>query len=232
VHNWNSPVGWFGYGQAQSRPISNENYAPLRPKSCYTNRLTLRNGEVSVCLSASRSWNLRRSFSDVAFPPGDNRVSRPMDATGGKSGTPLQAEVPPSFFRTRSGKFGCAASGSHDALRCNRSLRPAEFPIDSSVDLFYRPPTKWPKYRRGSRIDEGEGRNRFYEVAAVELKDCLRETRSAQHADATHLPRRVPGPSAHVRPKCNLITADAKPSSWTNAWSALKKVGWFKETQQ
>jgi uncharacterized protein len=57
---------------------------------------------------------------------------------------------------------------------CDRCLEPADFPIDSDFDLFYRPAVR-AGYDEEVEIDKGETEIAFYEGGGIELKDILRE---------------------------------------------------------
>ena len=57
---------------------------------------------------------------------------------------------------------------------CDRCLEPAEFPIDSDFDLFYRP-AKRPETQRKWKLMREKAEVAFYEGGGMELKDILRE---------------------------------------------------------
>ena len=57
---------------------------------------------------------------------------------------------------------------------CDRCLEPAQFPVDSDFDLFYRP-VESGVLPEEARIDDGELEIAFYEEGGVALKDVLRE---------------------------------------------------------
>ncbi len=84
---------------------------------------------------------------------------------------------------------------------CNRCLEPADFPIDSSFDLFYRPAEAAGDGEEEVEIDEGEAEIAFYEGAGIDLKDVLREQVLLSYADAARLPRRLPGDLSGMRTK-------------------------------
>jgi len=56
---------------------------------------------------------------------------------------------------------------------CDRCLEPAEFPIDSDFELYYRPVAEG--YGEEKAIDAGEAEMSFYEGDGIELNDVLRE---------------------------------------------------------
>ena len=57
---------------------------------------------------------------------------------------------------------------------CDRCLGQARFPLDSSIDLFYRPASDIACEEEVS-IDAGEAEIGFYEGGGLELEDILRE---------------------------------------------------------
>jgi DUF177 domain-containing protein len=56
---------------------------------------------------------------------------------------------------------------------CDRCLEPANFPVDSSFELYYRPVAEG--YGEEKAIDPGEAEMGFYEGDGLELNDVLRE---------------------------------------------------------
>jgi len=56
---------------------------------------------------------------------------------------------------------------------CDRCLEPAEFPLDSGFELYYRPVTDG--YGEEKALDAGEAEMGFYEGDGLELNDVLRE---------------------------------------------------------
>ena len=108
---------------------------------------------------------------------------------------------------------------------CNRCLEPAEFPIDSSFDLFYRPAEVAGDADEEVEIDEGDEEVAFYEGRRkVELKDVLRE-----HVLLSMPMQRVCREDClGICPVCgqnrNLINCECDPKLVDDRWSALKKV--------
>ena len=117
-----------------------------------------------------KELELKKARFDVAFTPGeiqfDSGLSQvtPLEAVGG-------AELLPHTL-------GEIRIQGHLKIRmqsaCDRCLEPADFPIDSDFDLFYRPARRV-GYEEDVEIDEGESEVAFYEGGGVELKDILRE---------------------------------------------------------
>jgi len=106
---------------------------------------------------------------------------------------------------------------------CDRCLEPAEFPIDSSFDLFYRPEVPV-EYGEEVEIDEGESEIAFYDGGGIELKDVLREF------ILLSLPmQRICREDCHgICPVCgrnrNLVSCGCEAKQVDERWSALKKL--------
>jgi uncharacterized protein len=109
------------------------------------------------------------------------------------------------------------------ATECDRCLEPAEFPIDSNFDLFYRPAVK-ADYGDEVEIDEGEAEIAFYEGGGLELKDVLREF------VLLSLPmQRICREDCHgICPVCglnrNLVNCGCEAKQVDERWAALKKL--------
>jgi len=109
------------------------------------------------------------------------------------------------------------------ATECDRCLEPAEFPIDSNFDLFYRPAVKM-DFGDEVEIDEGEAEIAFYEGGGLELKDVLREY------VLLSLPmQRICREDCHgICPVCgrnrNLVNCGCEAKQVDERWAALKKL--------
>ena len=109
------------------------------------------------------------------------------------------------------------------ATECDRCLEPAEFPIDSNFDLFYRPALK-ADFGDEVEIDEGEAEIAFYEGGGIELKDVLREY------VLLSLPmQRICREDCHgICPVCgrnrNLVNCGCEAKQVDERWAALKKL--------
>jgi DUF177 domain-containing protein len=57
---------------------------------------------------------------------------------------------------------------------CDRCLQPADFPLQSHFDLYYRPMSEIAREEE-VEVDEGEVEVAFYEGAGIELKDIVQE---------------------------------------------------------
>jgi uncharacterized protein len=106
---------------------------------------------------------------------------------------------------------------------CNRCLEPADFRIDSSFDLFYRPAESTVGGEE-VEIDAGEAEIAFYEGGGIGLKDVLRE-----HVLLSMPMQRVCREDCQgMCPVCgqnrNLINCGCEAKLVDDRWSALKKV--------
>ena len=120
-----------------------------------------------------KELELKKVHFEVAFPPGE--IDYVDDGDRLSQATPLQAEGSAELLPHTLGEIRIRG---HLAVTmrcdCNRCLEPAEFPIDSDFDLFYRPAAR-ADYDEEVEIDEGETEIAFYEGAGVELENVLRE---------------------------------------------------------
>ena len=108
---------------------------------------------------------------EVAFQPGEIDFS---DA-GLTQATPLEAQGSAELLAHTLGEVRIRG---HIQVRiravCDRCLEPADFPVDSNFDLFYRPASQ-ATGEEDIEIDTGETEIGFYEGEGIELKDVLRE---------------------------------------------------------
>jgi uncharacterized protein len=109
------------------------------------------------------------------------------------------------------------------ATECDRCLEPAEFPIDSNFDLFYRPAVK-ADYGEEVEIDEGEAEIAFYEGGGIELKDVLREFVLL----SLPMQRICREDCQGICPICglnrNLVNCGCEVKQVDERWAALKKL--------
>ena len=108
---------------------------------------------------------------EVAFPPGEIDFS---DA-GLMQATPLEAQGSAELLANTLGEIrirGCLKVRMR--ADCARCLEPADFPVESSFDLFYRPAAQ-AAHEQDIEIHAGETEIAFYEGEGIELKDVLRE---------------------------------------------------------
>jgi len=176
-----------------------------------------------------KELELKKVLFDVAFPPGEIEFHDDGDRLS--QATPLQAEGSAELLPHTLGEIRVRG---HLAVTmrcdCNRCLEPAEFSIDSSFDLFYRP-AEVAEDAEEVEIDEGEAEIAFYEGGSVELKDVLRE-----HVLLSMPMQRICRAECQgICPMCgqnrNLINCGCEAKFVDERWSALKKVP-VKETQQ
>ena len=117
-----------------------------------------------------KDLELKKVRFEVAFPPGEIEYEE-----GLRQATPLEVGGSAELLPHTLGEIRIRG---HLRVRmrseCDRCLEPAEFPIDSDFDLFYRPAVR-ADYQAEVEIDEGESEIAFYEGAGIELKDVLRE---------------------------------------------------------
>ncbi len=171
-----------------------------------------------------KELELKKVHFDVAFPPGE--IDFVDDGDRLRQASPLQAE---GFAELLPHTFGEIRVRGHLAVTmrcdCNRCLEPAEFPIDSSFDLFYRPAEVVGEEDEAEvEIDEGEAEIAFYEGGGIELKDVLRE-----HVLLSMPMQRVCRAECQgICPGCgqnrNLLNCGCEVKLVDDRWSALKKV--------
>lgn len=171
-----------------------------------------------------KELELKKVRFDAAFPPGEIEFADDGDRLS--QSTPLQVEGSAELLPHTLGEIRVRG---HLAVTmrcdCNRCLEPAEFPIDSNFDLFYRPAeTAESDEGEEVEIDEGEAEIAFYEGAGLELKDVLRE-----HVLLSMPMQRVcRADCLGICPVCgqnrNLIHCECEAKLVDDRWSALKKV--------
>ena len=167
-----------------------------------------------------KELELKKVRFDVAFPPGEIGFSE----DGLSQATPLQAEGAAELLPHTLGEIrirGRLKVGMQS--ECDRCLEPAEFPIDSSFDLFYRPATRG-DYEEEIEIDEGEAEIAFYDGDGLQLKDVLREYVLL----AMPMQRVCREDCRGMCPWCgqnrNLVNCGCEVKPVDDRWSALKKL--------
>jgi uncharacterized protein len=171
-----------------------------------------------------KELELKKVHFEVAFAPGEIEFQDDGDRLS--QATPLQAEGSAELLPHTLGEIRVRG---HLAVTmrcdCNRCLEPAEFPIDSSFDLFYRPAEAAEDEDEAEvEIDEGEAEIAFYEGGGIELKDVLRE-----HVLLSMPMQRIcRAECLGICPTCgqnrNLINCECEAKLVDDRWSALKKV--------
>ncbi len=170
-----------------------------------------------------KELELKKVHFEVAFPPGE--IDYVDDGDRLSQATPLQAEGSAELLPHTLGEIRIRG---HLAVTmrcdCNRCLEPAEFPLDSSFDLFYRPAEAASDDDEEVEIDEGEAEIAFYEGGGIELKDVLRENVLL----SMPMQRVCREDCRGICPICgqnrNLINCECEPKFADDRWSALKKV--------
>ena len=170
-----------------------------------------------------KELELKKVHFDVAFQPGE--IDFVDDGDRLSQASPLQTEGSAELLPHTLGEIRVRG---HLAVTmrcdCNRCLEPAEFPMDSSFDLFYRPAEAGAVDVDEVEIDEGEAEIAFYEGAGIELGVVLRE-----HVLLTMPMQRVCRDDCQgICPVCgqnrNLINCGCEAKLVDDRWSALKKL--------
>jgi uncharacterized protein len=106
---------------------------------------------------------------------------------------------------------------------CDRCLGRAEFPIDSSFDLFYRPMSVIAREEE-IEIDEGEAEIGFYQGAGMELADIIHEQVLLQLPMQRVCAEECKG----ICPVCgrnrNETACDCHAETSDDRWGALRKL--------
>jgi uncharacterized protein len=168
-----------------------------------------------------KELELKKVHFEVAFPPGE--IDYVDDGDRLSQATPLQAEGSAELLPHTLGEIRIRGRLAVTMrCDCNRCLEPAQFPIDSSFDLFYRPEVTGDEEE--VEIDEGEAEIAFYEGGGIDVKDVLRE----QILLSMPMQRVCREDCQGICPMCgqnrNLINCGCEPRLVDDRWSALKKV--------
>ncbi len=106
---------------------------------------------------------------------------------------------------------------------CDRCLALAQFPLDSSFDLFYHPMEEIAKDEEVA-IDAGEAEIGFYEGDGLELEDILRE----QVLLLLPMQRTCREDCKGICPECgrnrNEVACDCRPNATDDRWAALRNL--------
>jgi len=165
-----------------------------------------------------KELELKQVRFDVTFPPGEIPYDEEL-----RQATPLDVEGSAELLPHTLGEIRIRG---HLKVRmradCDRCLEPAEFPIDSNFDLFYRPAVRVDDEDE-VEIDEGETEIAFYEGGGIELEDVLRE-----YILLSMPMQRVCGEQCHgICPACgqnrNLVNCGCEAKPADDRWAALKK---------
>ena len=166
-----------------------------------------------------KELEIKKLRFDVSFAPGEIQYEE-----GLRQATPLAVQGVAELLAHTLGEIRIQG---HLNVRmcadCDRCLEPADFPIDSDFDLFYRPAHR-AGFDEEVEIDEGESEIAFYEGGGIELKDVLREF------VLLSMPmQRICGDKCQgICPVCggnrNLVNCGCEPKPIDDRWSALKKL--------
>jgi len=118
-----------------------------------------------------KEMELRKIRFDETFAPGELDFQDDEIRQAG----PLHAQGTAEFLANTEGEV--RIQGKFDVLMetdCDRCLGRAQFPLEASLDLFYRP-VSYIAREAEVEIDEGEAELGFYQGGGIELEDILRE---------------------------------------------------------
>jgi uncharacterized protein len=167
-----------------------------------------------------KELELKKVRFEVAFPPGEIDFS---DA-GLVQRTILDAKGTAELLAHTLGEIRIQGRlAVKMGAECDRCLEPADFPIDSNFDLFYRPSVE--ARREGEvEIDPGETEIAYYEGDGIELEDVLREFVLL----AMPMQRICRADCRGICPLCgqnrNLVICGCEARPQDDRWAALKKL--------
>lgn len=172
----------------------------------------------SVFLSV-QELEIKKVRFEVAFPAGEIDFSDVRLTQV----TPLEAQGSAELLANTLGEIRIRG---HLRVRmradCDRCLEPADFPVDSSFDLFYRPAEV--AREDDVEIDAGETEIAFYEGGGIDLKDVLREYVLL----AMPMQRVCREECRGICPVCgqnrNLVHCGCHPKPVDDRWEALKNL--------
>ena len=190
-------------------------------KHCYTNGLaSLPVARCGVFFNV-KELEIKKVVFETAFPPGEIDFSD----VGLSQATALEASGSAELLANTLGEIRIRGRlNVRMRADCDRCLEPAEFPVDSDFDLFYRPASQVRGEEEEVEIDAGETEIAFYEGDGIELKDVLREF------VVLAMPmQRTCRPDCHgICPVCgqnrNLAQCGCELKPADDRWAALKKL--------
>ena len=167
-----------------------------------------------------KELELKKVRFDVAFPPGEIDFS----SDGLEQVTPLEAQGSAELLANTLGEIRIQGKLKVQMrCSCDRCLEPAEFPIESGFDLFYRPALD-DQVDAEVAIDEGESEIAFYEGGGIELKEILREYIML----ALPMQRVCREDCKGICPTCgedrNRVKCGCEVKAVDDRWAALKKL--------
>ncbi|MBZ5606897.1 MAG: DUF177 domain-containing protein [Acidobacteriia bacterium] len=168
-----------------------------------------------------KELEIKKVVFETAFPPGEIDFSD----VGLSQATALEASGSAELLANTLGEIRIRGRlNVRMRADCDRCLEPAEFPVDSDFDLFYRPASQVRGEEEEVEIDAGETEIAFYEGDGIELKDVLREF------VVLAMPmQRTCRPDCHgICPVCgqnrNLAQCGCELKPADDRWAALKKL--------
>jgi uncharacterized protein len=169
---------------------------------------------------STKEMELRKIRFDEIFAPGQiDFASADVHQV-----SPLHAQGTAELLAHTGGEV--RVRGKYDVqleTECDRCLGRAEFPVDASFDLFYRPMSFIAKEEE-VEIDEGEAEIGFYEGAGLELADILREQVLLQLPMQRVCAEECKG----ICPVCggnrNETACDCHTENIDDRWGALRKL--------
>lgn len=168
-----------------------------------------------------RELELKKLRFDVAFAPGEIDFADSRLRQIGPLTTQGQAELLSNTLGEIRVKGRLKVTMESD---CDRCLEPAQFPIESDYDLFYRPTEALIADADEVQIDEGESEIAFYEGEGLDLKDVLRE----QILLSMPMQRICKESCLGMCPVCgqnrNQAACGCEKKKVDDRWSALKKI--------
>jgi uncharacterized protein len=176
-------------------------------------------GRFGVFLSV-KELELKKVRFEVAFPPGEIDFSD----SGLFQKSILEANGSAELLAHTLGEIRIQGRLTVSmGADCDRCLEPAEFPLESNFDLFYRPALE-ARLEGEVEIDPGETEIAFYEGGGIELKDVLREFVLL----AMPMQKICRADCRGFCPVCgqnrNVQSCGCEPESKDDRWAALKRL--------
>ena len=166
-----------------------------------------------------KEMELRRIRFDETFEPGEIDFSE----TGLRQATAIRAEGSAKVLENSGGEIRIQGkfSGTMET-DCDRCLAVVTLPLESSFDLFYRPPADLDVDE--VKIDEGEAEIGFYEGLGLELADVVKE----QVLLAVPMKRFCREDCRGICPVCganrNEVACECHEKPAEDRWKALKNL--------
>ncbi len=165
-----------------------------------------------------KELEIKKVRFEVTFPPGEIEYDEGLGQA-----SPLEARGTAELLAHTLGEIRIRGDLKvRMRADCDRCLEPAEFPIDTGFDLFYRPARE--DLGEEVEIDQGESEIAFYDGDGIELKDVLRE-----YVLLSMPMQRICREDCHgICPFCgqnrNATRCGCEVKPADDRWSALKKL--------